>query len=268
MGWIKNRSNGGKPHKGNLTAANRLMACVGGKSQLVHRLVALAFLPPPPDPSYTIDHIDRDPQNNAVDNLRWASRKEQNSNKNKRICRRDSMQIEVTAPDGTKTMYPNSTTAAAAIGTNYVNVCQAARNGWKVNGEYRAVYVAPEPQDIEGEIWKVSCADPTLRVSSLGRLQRKHQRGDGWGFKVTPAPTKDQQGYVHVKTQWSLRTPIHRLIMLTFIGPSEDPLKTSVDHVNHVRHDNRLSNLRWATSTEQNKNQARFCDVPGEGHAL
>lgn len=51
-----------------------------GKFYLVHRLVAETFLPNPLGLP-TVDHIDRNPNNNAVSNLRWASYKMQQDNK-------------------------------------------------------------------------------------------------------------------------------------------------------------------------------------------
>jgi len=46
---------------------------------------------------------------------------------------------------------------------------------------------------------------------------------------------------------------IHRLLALHFIPNPEN--KPTVDHINRIRDDNRLYNLRWATSKEQNNNQ-------------
>lgn len=46
----------------------------GGLTQTgVHRLVALAWLGPPAEGETEVRHIDGDPQNNRVENLRWGS---------------------------------------------------------------------------------------------------------------------------------------------------------------------------------------------------
>lgn len=42
------------------------------KSHLVHRLVALAFIGPPPDNKPHIRHLDGNPANNKPDNLAWG----------------------------------------------------------------------------------------------------------------------------------------------------------------------------------------------------
>lgn len=42
---------------------------------------------------------------------------------------------------------------------------------------------------------------------------------------------------------------IHRLVLITF-NPIEDYEYFTVDHINGIRNDNRLENLRWATNEE------------------
>jgi hypothetical protein len=54
----------------------------GNRSFLVHRLVALAWIPNPGQKP-TVDHIDRDRSNNHRDNLRWSSYYEQAMNRRK-----------------------------------------------------------------------------------------------------------------------------------------------------------------------------------------
>ena len=50
-----------------------------GKPYYVHRLMAETFLPNPHNKP-TVDHIDRNPSNNFLSNLRWATQSEQNEN--------------------------------------------------------------------------------------------------------------------------------------------------------------------------------------------
>lgn len=52
---------------------------IRGKRYGVHRLLAMAFIPNPQNKP-TVDHIDRNPSNNSLDNLRWADHKEQADN--------------------------------------------------------------------------------------------------------------------------------------------------------------------------------------------
>ncbi len=79
---------------------------------------------------------------------------------------------------------------------------------------------------------------------------------------------KDIDGYKYVVLttdgkQYNMK--IHRLIAIHYI-PNPDN-KPTVDHINRIRDDNRIDNLRWATIKEQNEN--RVVSIPSlikKGH--
>lgn len=62
-------------------AINIIAANGKRKGELIHRLVALHFINNP-NGYPEVDHIDRDKENNNVDNLRWVTKSENNKNKN------------------------------------------------------------------------------------------------------------------------------------------------------------------------------------------
>lgn len=121
---------------------------------------------------------------------------------------------------------------------------------------------------MEKEIWetvKEEMLDGTYEVSTYGRLRRKEVQEyftSRWGTRtkrIKPArfiKTRLDRGYETVALRDSNgigRTfQVHRLVAKTFI-PNPDN-KPFVDHINTIRDDNRVENLRWCTSHENQLN--------------
>tara|TARA_R110002012_G_C11451019_1_gene591761 strand:- start:221 stop:694 length:474 start_codon:yes stop_codon:yes gene_type:complete len=71
------------------------------------------------------------------------------------------------------------------------------------------------------------------------------------GFTKEKKPSKTKYGYMVIslwKNGKMKRFPFHRLLALHFIPNPEN--KTDVDHINGIKHDNRVENLRWLTHKE------------------
>lgn len=81
LGRIRTKKNGKIMYQREHNGYKRVQFKTNGKIKDfgVHRLVAMAFIPNP-DNKPQIDHIDGNPSNNRVDNLRWATAKENNNN--------------------------------------------------------------------------------------------------------------------------------------------------------------------------------------------
>lgn len=105
--------------------------------------------------------------------------------------------------------------------------------------------------DFTNEIWRPVEGLP-FDVSDQGRVKR---RNTGRLMMGRPSPVT---GYIilclkHAEQKFAKTIPIHQLVAKAFLP---NPLnKPTVDHINRIRHDNRLCNLRWATYTEQVKNR-------------
>lgn len=112
-------------------------------------------------------------------------------------------------------------------------------------------------QAMESEEWKdVVGYEGLYQVSSLGNVRRdgrilKNQyNSHGYKHVVLRRPHNERKWGNHGVGTTS---PIHRLVALAFIPNPEN--KQTVDHINRDKADNRIENLRWATSEEQQQNR-------------
>ena len=108
---------------------------------------------------------------------------------------------------------------------------------------------------MEEEIWKsIKSYEGLYEISSLGRVKSLNYRGTG--KKKILKNIECSNGYLMVnltKNGKQKQFKVHRLVAEAFIPNSED--KPCIDHINTIRTDNRVSNLRWVTQKENCNNE-------------
>lgn len=126
-------------------------------------------------------------------------------------------------------------------------------NRSKVFGKYILFYNLCDNKIIGNmdnkEVWRrVEGYDQPIEVSNLGNVRRS----DGKSIKVITHPRK---GYNHVSVSKEGRQTIalvHRLVAEAFIPKIKG--KNEIDHINTIKTDNRVENLRWVDHKENCNN--------------
>ena len=72
--------------------------------------------------------------------------------------------------------------------------------------------------------------------------------------------TRIDKGYVRICLEDNVQYRAHRIIAEHFI-PNDDPEnKIQVDHINHDRTNNRITNLRWVSPLQNTNNKSKYND--------
>ena len=126
---------------------------------------------------------------------------------------------------------------------------------------------------MEEEVWKpIKDYEGLYEVSNLGRVKSLNYRGTGKGKILKNI--EDSKGYLTVcltKNGRHKMLKVHRLVAETFIPNPEG--KPCIDHINTIKNDNRIENLRWATNEENSNNpltkkkmSENHANIKGENH--
>ena len=109
--------------------------------------------------------------------------------------------------------------------------------------EWRDVIVDKEEADTYKGLYQ---------VSNLGRVKRLYKDKE----RVLK-PRFDKKGYVVVclsKNNKSKEYKVHRLVGLAFLGDTYFE-NAQIDHINTIREDNNVNNLRWVSNSENCNNK-------------
>lgn len=208
------------------------------EGKLVHVLVASAFYGVPKN--MTVDHINRNRDDNTVWNLRWANRSEQNTNKN-HYSHKGTPVSQYDMDGNFVCTWEKIKDAAASLNLSPSNII-TARDTYKSCGGY---LWKNYNETYENENWKLVPFPEYVSVYAsnygrIGRLNGKITSGyinNGY-YSITL--------YDNITGKQSAKR-VHRLIASAFLGINN---LLQVNHKDGNKLNNKIDNLEYVTAKE------------------
>jgi hypothetical protein len=209
------------------------------KNIYAHVLVAKAFIPKNEDKTLTVDHKNRDKADNRKDNLRWATKTEQNLNQGKSKNVNTGSKIDQLTMDGKLIKTWNSITEAKNfMKSKNIKGADAINNVVNGKRDHACGFLWRYHvfEDLDTEIWK---EHRDILISSHGRIRMG---------KHTTYGTLENNGYMKVKLNGEY-TLVHRLVCEVFNEKDREE-QDLVNHKDSDRSNNHKDNLEWCTNQE------------------
>lgn len=222
------------------------------KTITTHRLITFAFHGLPPTSNHTVDHINRNKEDNRAVNLKWSDKKEQilNRNPHKQKLTRGKAITQILQTGEEIFTWFKAIYASMTYKCDHGDLIKACKSG-KL---YQGFYWKYERGLLEGEIWKQAISNDFICdvwASNKGRIFINLGNG-----KLTYGHTSNGYKHVSMKTKDnnSKLYLVHRLVMLAFYGPDE----RIVNHLDNNGKNNKLENLKYETIAENNIHAVQF----------
>lgn len=202
--------------------------------RMLHQLLVDTFLIKPGSPKkLTVDHIDRNPQNNDISNLRWATATQQNLNR----VTTDPKGIPVNQYEIDGTFVRRWSSVKEILASNpslNVNGLRGNLNGYSTSN--RGYVWKYEKTDLSEEEWK-DHPELGVEISDKGRVRKKNG---------VPTIGNSRNGEYVITIEYK-KYLVARLVAETFHGLHQNQM---VIHVDGNKKNNAKENVKFAGVTK------------------
>ena len=249
LGRIKNRKTG-KILKPNYTSCEypRIRLTHDSSKEItvcIHRLVCSVLRGPPKGNKTEVHHKNHIKSDFRLANLEWVDRSE-----NQRLCyekhgsKRSGLPVvKLNEKREVVERFSSVMNASKHEGISSTAMSKRIKTG-KIYKQH--LWEVETLEDLEGEIWKISTQDKNLLVSNLGRFKCLKR-----GSLIQTFP---RNSYLVLNKRYDrlIKLVSHRVVATAFCPNPEN--KPFVDHIDGKKANNKASNLRWVTQSENQAN--------------